>query len=101
MSSTATLTINGVTPADAGTYRVRLTNAMNQVFTSDVELAIQPDSVSAVVQGAGLVLAWPGTTGILETAMAPGGPWTPVRGVTSPYPVAMDETHRFYRVRYP
>jgi len=99
--TSATLNINNITAANAGTYSLRITNAMNQVFTTNVQLALQPDGVSTVVQGAGLVLSWPGTTGILETAPAPNGPWTPIYGVTPPYSVAMDEARRFYRVRYP
>lgn len=95
------LTINNITAANAGTYSLRITNAMNQVFTRDVRLSVQPDGVATAVQGAGLVLSWPGATGILETAPAPNGPWTTIYGVSPPYTVAMDESRRFYRVRYP
>ena len=95
------LTINNITAANAGTYSLRITNAMNQVFTRDVRLSVQPDGVATAVQGAGLVLSWPGATGILETAPAPNGPWTTIYGVSPPYNVAMDESRRFYRVRYP
>ena len=100
-STTATLNINAITNADAGAYSVRITNAMNQVFTTNVQLSVQPEGVSTVVQGAGLVLSWPGATGILESAPAPNGPWTPIYGVSPPYSIAMDEARRFYRVRYP
>jgi hypothetical protein len=95
------LTINNITAANAGPYSLRITNAMNQVFTRDVRLTLQPDGVATAVQGAGLVLSWPGATGILESAPAPNGPWTAIYGVSPPYSVAMDEERRFYRVRYP
>lgn len=95
------LTINNITAANAGIYSLRITGAMNQVFTRDVRLTVQPDGVATAVQGAGLVLSWPGANGILESAPAPNGPWTAIHGVTPPFSVAMDEERRFYRVRYP
>ena len=93
--------INAITASDAGDYSVRITNLHNQVFTQNVRVSLQPDGVSTVVQGAGLVLSWPGTTGILETSPNTNGPWTAIYGVTPPYSLAMDEARRFYRVRYP
>jgi hypothetical protein len=74
---------------------------MNQVTTAPIRLTLQNDGIGMVVQGVGLVLNWPGATGILETAADLAGPWTPVFGVSPPYSVAMDEARRFYRVRYP
>jgi hypothetical protein len=100
-SATSTLTITGTTAADAGLYTLRATNAMNQVTSAPIRLTLQNDGVGMVVQGAGLVLSWPGATGILESAPAPNGPWTPIHGISPPYSVAMDEARRFYRVRYP
>ncbi|MES2598586.1 MAG: hypothetical protein V4662_24845 [Verrucomicrobiota bacterium] len=99
--ATPTLTINAATAADSGTYRVNVSNAMNSVVGRDIRLILQNSGVGTVVQGMGLVLSWPGATGILETAPAPNGPWTAVHGATPPYSVAMDEASRFYRVRYP
>lgn len=99
--TTPTLTINTATAADSGTYRVNVSNAMNAVVGRDIRLTLQNSGVGTVVQGVGLVLSWPGATGILETAPAPNGPWTVVSGATPPYSVAMDEAARFYRVRYP
>jgi hypothetical protein len=100
-SATSTLTITGTTAADAGLYTLRATNAMNQTTTAPIRLTLQNDGIGMVVQGAGLVLSWPGATGILESAPAPNGPWTPIHGISPPYSVAMDEARRFYRVRYP
>ncbi len=100
-TATSTLTITGTTAADAGLYTLRATNAMNQVTTAPIRLTLQNDGVGMVVQGAGLVLSWPGTTGILEFATDLTGPWTPIYGISPPYSVAMDESRRFYRVRYP
>lgn len=97
----ATLTINAATAADAGLYTLRATNLFNQTFTNGIRLTLQNDGVGMVVQGAGLVLSWPGTTGILEFATDLAGPWTPIYGISPPYSVAMDESRRFYRVRYP
>ncbi len=95
-----TLIINNITAAHAGLYSVRITNAMNQVFTQNMRLNVQPDGIATAVQGAGLVLSWSGATGILESAPAPNGPWTPIYGVSSPHTVAMDEELKFFRVRY-
>lgn|GEM_PF-2477622 len=100
-ANTATLKINAVTAADEGDYNVRITNVYNQVFTQNVRVNLQPDGVGYVVQGSGLVLSWPGATGILETSPNPNGPWTSLYGAEPPYSVAMDEDRRFYRVRYP
>jgi hypothetical protein len=102
-SGTATprLGIVGATAADAGDYTLRVTGPYNQVTTDPIRLSLQGSGISLVVQGGGLVLFWPGATGILETAPTAVGPWTALYGVTSPYNVAMDEAWRFYRVRYP
>jgi len=100
-AATATLDITAATAADAGSYTVRVTNLYNQIFTQSIRLSLQPDGIGMVVQGAGLVLSWPGTTGILESATSPAGPWIPIYGISPPYSVAMDEERRFYRVRYP
>lgn len=95
-----TLTINNAMAADAGIYSLRVNNVYNQVTSADIRVRLQPIGISAVVQGSGLVLSWPGA-GILEFASSPAGPWTSIIGATAPYSVAMDEERRFYRVRYP
>ena len=100
-AATGTLTITGATAADVGSYTVRINNLYNQVTTQSILVKQQDDGIGMVVQGGGLVLSWPGTTGILEAAASPAGPWTPVYGVTPPYSVAMDEERKFFRVRYP
>jgi hypothetical protein len=100
-AATATLSITNATSADAGLYSLRVGNVYNQVVSPAIQLGIQPDSVAFVPVGSGLVLSWPGTTGILETAPNPTGPWTPVYGVVPPYAVALDEANRFFRVRFP
>ncbi len=100
-AATATLRIIGTTAADAGLYTLRAANIHNLSDTPPVRLSFQNDGIGLVVQGIGLVLSWPGTTGILETAATPGGPWTPVHGVSPPYSVAMDEARKFFRVRDP
>jgi hypothetical protein len=100
-AATATLRIIGTTAADAGLYTLRASNIHNLSDTPPVRLSLQNDGIGLVVQGIGLVLSWPGTTGILETAATPGGPWTPVHGVSPPYSVAMDEARKFFRVRDP
>ena len=100
-TATATLSLAGTTAADAGLYTLRATNLFNQTTTAPIRLTLQNDGVGMVVQGAGLVLSWPGTTGILEFATDLAGPWTPIYGISPPYSVAMDESRRFYRVRYP
>jgi hypothetical protein len=100
-STTSTLTITGTTAADAGLYTLHVTNAMNQVITAPIRLTLQNEGIGVFVQGAGLVLSWPGGAGVLEYATDLAGPWTPIYGASPPYSVAMDETRRFYRVRYP
>lgn len=95
-----TLTIHNAMAADAGAYSLRVNNVFNQVTTADIRVLLQPIGISAVVQGSGLILSWPGA-GILEFSSTPAGPWTPIFGATAPYSVAMDEERRFYRVRYP
>ncbi len=95
------LNINDVTSADEGNYSVRISNIYSQVRTGTVRLTLQSDGVGVVVQGSGLVLSWPGATGILETSPNPGGPWTELYGVVPPYSVGTDDDHDFYRVRYP
>lgn len=100
-TNTANLTITGTTAADAGNYTLRVTNLHNQTETQAIRLTLHDTGISMVVQGSGLVLSWPGTTGILETAVDVTGPWTPIYGSSPPYSVAMDEARRFYRVRYP
>jgi Immunoglobulin I-set domain len=100
-SNTATLTLMGTAAADAGVYTLRVTNVLNQIVSEPIHLTFQPDGLGMVVQGSGLILTWPGTTGILETSTTLTGAWTPVPGASSPYSVAMDESRRFWRVRYP
>ncbi|MES2506995.1 MAG: kelch repeat-containing protein [Verrucomicrobiota bacterium] len=95
-----TLTISNAMAADAGVYSLRVNNVFNQVTSADIRVRLQPIGISAVVQGSGLVLSWPGA-GILEFSGSPAGPWVPIFGATAPYSVAMDEERRFYRVRYP
>lgn len=100
-AATATLRIIGTTTADAGLYTLRASNIHNLTDTPPIRLSLQSNGVGLVVQGIGLVLSWPGTSGILETAPAPNGPWTPIYGASPPYSVAMDEARKFFRVRYP
>ncbi len=100
-AGTATLSISNATPDDAGLYTLRVTNVYNQQFTQNILVRVPDDGVSFAVQGSGLVLSWPGATGILETAPTVLGPWTTVYGSTPPYVVARDEGQQFYRVRYP
>ena len=100
-AATATLRITGTTAADAGLYTLRASNIHNLTDTPPIRLSLQNDGIGLIVQGIGLVLSWPGATGILESAPAPNGPWTAIYGVTPPYSVAMDEARKFYRVRYP
>ena len=100
-AATATLRIIGTTAADVGLYTLRASNIYNLTDTPPIRLSLQNDGIGLVVQGIGLVLSWPGTTGILESAPAPNGPWTPIHGVSPPYSVAMDEARKFFRVRYP
>ncbi len=100
-AATATLRIPNATASDAGLYTLRVGNVYRQVMSEPIRLGVQPDGVAYVAQGSGLVLSWPGTTGILEVSPTPTGPWTPVFGATPPYSVAQDEGNGFYRVRYP
>ncbi len=100
-TNTATLTLTGTAAADAGNYTVRVTNAMNQIISESIRLTFRSDGLGMVVQGKGLILTWPGITGILESSTTLTGVWTSVPGASSPYSVAMDESRRFWRVRYP
>ena len=100
-SATPTLTLTGTTAADTGNHTLRMTNSMNTVFSRNIRLTLQNAGVGVIPTAGGLILSWPGASGILETATTPAGPWTSLHGVTPPYSVATDESHRFYRVRYP
>jgi hypothetical protein len=100
-TAAATLTIKAITAADAGRYSVRVSNALNEAVTADAELSVLAEGVAAVIQGSGLVLSWPGATGLLEESLSPDGPWTPLHGVAPPFAVSLGEDGRYYRVRYP
>lgn len=99
----ATLTITAATEADAGVYRLRVTNVYNQVFSPDIVVRWQAGgiAISGATGGGAVTLFWPGTTGVLETTTNLAGPWTRLPGATSPYSGALDEPARFYRVVYP
>ncbi len=100
-TTAATLTIKAATAADAGRYSVRVRNALNEAVTADAQLSVQTEGVAAVIQGSGLVLSWPGATGLLEESLSAEGPWTPLHGVAPPFAVSLGEDGRYYRVRYP
>lgn len=99
--TTATLTITGAVVADAGSYTLRVTNALNESFTQGITLSVQSTSIVISPAGGDLVITWPGTNGLLESAPAPTGPWFPLHHATSPYRVETNVGRGYFRVRYP
>ena len=52
--------------------------------------------LTAAKSGSNLMLTWP--VGTLQSATSVNGPYTPVVGATSPYPVSLTGPHVFYRI---
>ena len=89
-ADTAQLVTTPALPSDAGQYRVRIANALNQVITAEVQVRLEAAPLlltlsSAPVAGQpGVTLTWSGVGVVLEQAPAPQGPWATVAGATSP-----------------
>ncbi len=101
------LVITNALAADAGVYRVRITNRLNQVTTGEIPVGERPTHLvlnlaSGPVAGQpGLTLSWSGAGVVLEQAPAPQGPWATVAGATSPYAPPLLGPAAFFRLRAP
>jgi hypothetical protein len=99
------LVITNALAADAGVYRVRITNRLNQVTTGEILVGERPThlllslAIGPVAGQPGLTLSWSGLGVVLEQAPTLNGPWTTVAGALSPYTPPVTGTARFFRLR--
>ena len=101
-ATSATLTFTGSVAEDAGSYTARISNGHNTLITEPISVTSQGSGLSIVVQGTDVILIWPGNTGVLETSTTlENESWTPLSAAASPYVTSIDETRRFFRVRFP
>jgi hypothetical protein len=95
-STSEALTIDSVTAADAGLYKVELSNLCGAATSHPIELILQTGSLSIAISQGIPVLSWTDPTSTLQTAPTPVGPWVTIKGAISPYPVAPTGTAAFY-----
>jgi len=83
---------------NAGVYTVTVGNSAGSVTSPAAVVNIAP-IISAQLQGANLVLTWPGSF-ILQSSSNPGGPYLDVPGAVSPYSVSTTiASQKFFRLR--
>jgi len=79
-ATTGTLTLTGVTPADAAVYSLVATNSQGTVTSANYELAVLPANVAyqTVTAGKSTAIASPGATGSLQWQISTdlGTKWT-------------------------
>jgi hypothetical protein len=103
-ANSGTLTIKNVnSAADLGSYDVVITNDCGAVMSAPASLQfvsvafrVQLDFVSDH-----WVLEWPVSGAVLESATRVTGPWSPVTGASSPFPLVTNQPARFFRLRQP
>src|SRR5262245_37081951 len=66
-----------------------------------VHLGALAQSLSITPNGANVVVSWSDPSAVLLRAFEIDGPWAVVEGAASPYQVAPDEDHQFYRLYFP
>jgi hypothetical protein len=72
--------------------------ALSPVAVNALTLGVPASATLTLApSGNNLILTWPGGT-LLESTNV-NGPWTPVTGATSPYPVGPTGAMKFYRVK--
>ncbi len=92
---------DGLTSQGAGIFD--LTEDGTKLFLNAVKYMAQPVSaaprINEVVRGADgrITITW--TSGTLQEATTPAGPWSDVAGSASPQVVNPDQAMRFYRIR--
>ncbi|HVV70748.1 MAG TPA: kelch repeat-containing protein, partial [Verrucomicrobiae bacterium] len=94
----STLTITGVTPADAGAYHARVTGDCGYTDSFAAILTLNPNLQVFSLANA-LQLIWSDANVVLEQADAVSGPWTPVPGAVPPFDVALAGAGKFFRLR--
>ncbi len=96
-SGAATYNYNGLM-AHVGIYGQSLSaNQIAALYDTAAGIAV-PVTLSAVKNGASVVLTWNGGGKLLQAASVTG-PWTTNSAATSPYPVTPSTPQMFYRVR--
>ncbi len=76
------------------------TGSSDMVFGAEL-VATFPVSRSTLAitrQGTSVRISWAPAGGVLETAITPTGPWSPVAGATSPHTTDASTGRRFYRI---
>jgi hypothetical protein len=75
------------------------TNANFATYSAVNSSAIVSPTLGFSVSGGNVQLNW--TTGTLQSANEAQGPYSDIVGATSPYPVPLDKSRQFYRLRVP
>ncbi|MHB1307241.1 MAG: immunoglobulin domain-containing protein [Limisphaerales bacterium] len=95
----AVLTLTGVSKAQAGRYRVLMTNPDGAVFSEEVQLTVIVPQLDWTLTEGKFLLSWPaGYT--LQTATNVVGPYLDIVPVANPIAITPDhEAERYYRLR--
>jgi hypothetical protein len=83
--------------------RILATNEIASVFQTGALVdtnALQVRFNFSAPPGEGIVLTWQESTAVLQSATNVNGPYTDVKGVSSPYTVVPAATQMFFRYRY-
>ncbi|HOY57460.1 MAG TPA: immunoglobulin domain-containing protein [Verrucomicrobiota bacterium] len=95
----AVLTLSNVSPAQAGRYRVLVTNPDGAVTSDEVRLELAGPRLEWTLTEGQLVLSWPAGYG-LQSATNVVGPYLDIVPAANPYVIIPGpDVQRFYRVR--
>jgi hypothetical protein len=97
-STKDTLTLLNITSADAGQYRVRVTDDCGLSDSFPAILTLDP-KLQVFSTANALKLIWSDASVLLEQSDATTGPWSAVPGATSPFDLALAGPGKFFRLR--